>query len=241
MVELGSGSTDKTRVLLNALSETGQLRRFSPFEINEPTLRSSIHDIHVAYPDIEVHAVVGDFERHLSAIPKNGRRMIVFLGGTIGNFIPAERTSFFAELASTMSVGDTLLLGTDLVKDIDRLEAAYNDVGGITADFNRNVLAVVNRELDADFDLSQFEHRAWFDQEHSWIEMKLRSLVAQQVHVRALDLVVHFARDEEMRTEVSTKFRRDQVEVELSNAGLMVEKWMTDPAGDFALSLSFKI
>jgi L-histidine N-alpha-methyltransferase len=239
LVELGSGTSDKTRTLLDAMSERGQLDRFIPFEVNEATLRSACAEIAAQYPGMAVHGVVGDFEHHLPLIPREGRRMVAFLGSTIGNFGPAERKRFLADLVSDLEPGDSLLLGTDLVKDVSRLEAAYDDSAGVTAEFNLNVLNVINRELAADFDTDRFEHRAFFDTDNEWIEMRLRSLDAQRVTVAALDLDVDFAAGEEMRTEISCKFRRVGVEAELSGAGLRMDRWMTDDAGDFALSLSF--
>jgi len=240
LVELGSGTSDKTRVLLDALAARGQLRRFAPFEISESTLRAAAIAIAGEYPGVAVHAVVGDFERHLGDLPVGGTRLVAFLGGTIGNFAPAERKRFLADLADGMRPGDHFLLGTDLVKDVGRLEAAYDDALGVTAEFNLNVLAVVNRELGADFDLEQFEHVARFDGDEEWIEMRLRSRRDQHVEVRGLELGVDFAEGEEMRTEISAKFRRERVEAELAGAGLRLERWMTDPAGDFALSLSVR-
>ena len=238
MVELGSGTSDKTRVLLGAFAAAGQLRRFIPFEISETTLRAATKALAAQYPGVEVHAVVGDFERHLGRIPSGGRRMIAFLGSTIGNFAPDERARFLADLTAGLAPGDSLLLGTDLVKDVDRLEAAYDDDAGVTAEFNLNVLQVMNRELGADFDLSQFAHVARFDRANEWIEMRLRSLVDQTVTITDLDLTVTFAEGEEVLTEISAKFRRSGVEAELAAAGLRLERWMTDPDGDFALSLS---
>jgi L-histidine N-alpha-methyltransferase len=240
IVELGSGTSDKTRTLLDAFSAAGRLHRFIPFEVNEATVRTAAADIAAEYPGVAVHAVVGDFERHLSSIPQEGRRMVAFLGSTIGNFAPADRKSFLAELAGNLRSGDSLLLGTDLVKDVARLEAAYDDSEGVTAEFNRNVLRVVNRELAADFDLSAFRHRAFFDTDEEWIEMRLVSLRDQQVTIGALDLPVSFDRDEELRTEISAKFRREGVAAELAAAGLRLQRWMTDPAGDFALSLAVR-
>ena len=239
LVELGSGTSDKTRTLLDAMSAADRLRRFVPFEVNEATLRNAAATIAFAYPGVSVHAVVGDFEHHLAELPRKGRRMIAFLGSTIGNFGPHERKAFFADLTATMRPGDSLLLGTDLVKDVGRLERAYDDSQGVTAEFNRNVLHVVNRELSADFDVESFAHVAVFDRDEEWIEMRLRSEVAQHVTVRTLDLAVEFAAGEEMRTEISAKFRRERVETELAEAGLRLDRWMTDPNGDFALSLSF--
>jgi L-histidine N-alpha-methyltransferase len=239
LVELGSGTSDKTRTLLDAMAERGQLARFVPFEVNEATLRTAADQIAATYTGVDVHAVVGDFEHHLGELPAVGRRMVAFLGSTIGNFAPAERKEFFADLTSTMQSGDSLLLGTDLVKDVDRLERAYDDSRGVTADFNKNVLHVVNRELEADFDVEGFEHVAFFDRSEEWIEMRLRSTRDQHVRVAALDLDVAFASGEEMRTEISAKFRREGVEAELASAGLRLDRWMTDDNDDFALSLSF--
>ena len=239
LVELGSGTSDKTRTLLDAMASTGQLQRFVPFEVNEATLRAASDTIAANYRGVQVHAVVGDFEHHLDALPAGGRRMIAFLGSTIGNFAPAARKQFLADLTAAMQPGDSLLLGTDLVKDVERLERAYDDSRGITAEFNRNVLRVVNRELDADFEVGAFTHVAFFDRDEEWIEMRLRSEDAQRVHVGALELTVDFARGEEMRTEISAKFRREGVEAELASAGLRLDRWMTNPNDDFALSLSF--
>lgn len=238
LVELGSGTSDKTRTLLDAMSDTGRLVRFVPFEISESTLRAAGDQIAREYPGIEIRAVVGDFDHHLTEISRRGRRLIAFLGGTIGNFAPPERAAFLTSLAATMRSGDRLLLGTDLVKDVSRLEQAYDDDAGITAEFNLNVLNVVNRELTADFDLANFEHVAFFDPDNEWIEMRLRSLIPQTVTIGDLDLAVRFDEGEELRTEISAKFRRPRVERELAAAGLTLERWMTDDAGDFALSLS---
>jgi len=240
LVELGSGTSDKTRVLLDAFAARGQLARFVPFEVNELTVREAATQIAGEYPGIAVHAVVGDFERHLGTIPQEGRRLVAFLGSTIGNFAPHERKQFLSELADNLQPGDSLLLGTDLVKDVARLEAAYNDSLGVTAAFNLNVLHVVNRELHADFAVDRFEHVAFFDRDEEWIEMRLRSLDEQQVRIDDLGLDIAFGAGEEMRTEISAKFRRDKVESELASAGLRLDQWMTDPAGDFALSLAIR-
>jgi L-histidine N-alpha-methyltransferase len=186
-----------------------------------------------------VHAVVGDFEHHLDELPGGGTRLVAFLGSTIGNFAPEPRARFLASLAATLAPGDALLLGTDLVKDVDRLVAAYDDSAGVTAAFNRNVLAVLDRELDADFDPEQFDHVARWDPDAEWIEMRLRARRAQTVHLRRLALTVAFAAGEELRTEISAKFRREGIEQELAAVGFRLAEWWTDPAGDFALSLSF--
>jgi L-histidine N-alpha-methyltransferase len=238
LVELGSGTSEKTRLLLDALRDAGTLARFVPFDVSETTLREAAAAVVQEYPGVEVHAVAGDFERHLDCIPTDGRRLVAFLGGTIGNLLPDARARFISQVAAGLGPDDAFLLGTDLVKDPARLVAAYDDAAGVTAEFNRNVLRVINRELGADFDLDRYEHVARFDPENEWIEMRLRSTVAQVVHVPTLDLVVPFAAGEEMRTEVSAKFRVERVEEELGAAGLRMIEWWTDPAGDFALSLS---
>jgi len=239
VVELGSGTSEKTRLLLDAWAAGGQLRRFVPFDVSEATLRQASAAIASEHPGVEVHAVVGDFERHLATLPAGGRRCVAFLGGTIGNLVPAERARFLAELRATLQPGDSLLLGTDLVKDPVRLIAAYDDSAGVTAEFNRNVLHVINHRLDADFRPERFEHVARWDAEAEWIEMRLRSSGAQTARIGALDLDVAFADGEEVRTEVSAKFRRPGVAAELDAAGFALERWWTDGAGDFALSLSF--
>jgi L-histidine N-alpha-methyltransferase len=238
LVELGSGTSEKTRLLLDALRDAGTVRRFVPFDVDASVLRRAGAAIAADYPGLDVHAVVGDFENHLDLVPRDGRRLVVFLGSTIGNFEPAARAAFFAALRATLEAGDTFLLGTDLVKDTDRLLAAYDDSAGVTADFNRNVLSVVNRQLDADFDLAAFEHVASWDPDNEWIEMRLRSRKDQVVTIAALGLAVRFTAAEEMRTEISAKFRQEQVTAELAAAGLRLTHWWTDPAGDFALSLS---
>jgi len=241
LVELGSGTAKKTHLLLNALEKTGQLQEFIPFDVSEKTLRESAALLNQHYPSISVHGVVGDFQHHLPFLPQsqnNSPRLIVFLGGTIGNFKPKERIAFLNQVASGMKPKDTFLLGTDLLKNKARLEAAYNDKENITAAFNKNILRVVNRELQADFAVEAFDHLARFDQKNSWIEMLLRSTRHQTVHIGALGIEVEFAANEEMRTEVSTKFTQETVKNELDETGLKLSEWWTDPADDFALSLS---
>jgi L-histidine N-alpha-methyltransferase len=238
LVELGSGTSEKTRLLLTALHRAGTLRRFVPCDVDPSVLRAAGAAIAAEYPGVEVQAVVGDFTQHLAELPRAGRRMVAFLGSTIGNLEPDARAAFLAELAGTLGPDDSLLLGTDLVKDPDRLVRAYDDAAGVTAAFNRNVLVVLNRELGAGFDPDAFEHVAVWDTEREWIEMRLRSRVEQVVRVRALDLEVPFAAGEVMRTEISAKFRRDGVAAELAAAGLRLTHWWTDPDGDFGLSLS---
>lgn len=242
LVELGSGTSTKTRLLLDALRDNGRLRRFVPFDCSAATLRAAGEAISSAYPTASVHAVVGDFERHLPLLPHDdGRRLVAFLGGTIGNLAPPERAKFLSELAGGLAPGEHLLLGTDLVKDRNRLVAAYDDSAGVTAEFNRNVLHVINQALEANFACEQFEHVALWNDDEEWIEMRLRSRGAQHVVVNGLDLDVSFADGEEMRTEISAKFRRDRVESELAAAGFEIVRWWTDRAGDFALSLSVRL
>ena len=238
LVELGSGTSEKTRLLLDALRDAGTLEAFIPFDVDPAVLTAASDAIAAEYASIDVHAVVGDFERHLDVLPKAGRRMVAFLGSTIGNFAPAPRAAFLGSLRAALNNGDCFLLGTDLVKDVDRLVAAYDDRAGVTAEFNRNVLVVINRELGADFDVEAFTHVVRWDPEQEWIEMHLRSERDQTVHVADLGLTVEFAAGELMRTEISAKFRRERVEAELAAAGLRLASWWTDPSGDFALSLS---
>ena len=240
LIELGSGTSEKTGVLLDAMQASRRLRTYVPFDVAEDFLRQASTDIASRYPGLNVHGVVGDFEHHLGTIPTGQRNLIILLGGTIGNFTTGPRAQFLAEAAALMQPDDYFLLGTDLVKDVDRLEAAYDDAQGVTAAFNKNVLAVINRELNADFDLDQFAHRSVFDTDHEWIEMRLRSLTDQTVTIGDLDMVVHFEQGEEMRTEVSSKFRKQGVADELAVAGLEIVEWFTDPADDFGLSLSRK-
>jgi L-histidine N-alpha-methyltransferase len=238
LVELGSGTSEKTRLLLDALRVHGTLERFVPFDVSEQTLRDAAQAIEAEYVGVDVHAVVGDFERHLTCLPTGGRRLIAFLGGTIGNLAPAERATFLRTIAAGLGPHDALLLGTDLVKPIERLLAAYDDAQGVTAAFNRNVLLVLNRELGAAFDPDDFEHVALWNHEAEWIEMRLRAGADLKVEVAALDSVIAFAAGEEIRTEISAKFRKERIEAELASAGLRLAHWWTDPAGDFALSLS---
>lgn len=237
LVELGSGTSEKTRLLLDALARAGSLERFVPFDVSEATLRAAADAVASEY-GVGVHAVVGDFERHLDRIPRGGRRMVAFLGSTIGNLTPAARSAFLATIADGLGPDDTFLLGTDLVKDPDRLVAAYDDAAGVTAAFNRNVLHVVNRSLHADFDPDAFTHVAVWNADAEWIEMWLRSETAATVRVRDLDLTVAFGAGEAIRTEISAKFRPAGVVAELGAAGLVVEATWTDPAGDFALTLA---
>ncbi|NUT47989.1 MAG: L-histidine N(alpha)-methyltransferase [Saccharothrix sp.] len=238
LVELGSGSSEKTRLLLSALREHGTLREFVPLDVSPSALTEAARAIMAAYPGLRVHGVVGDFTEHLGLLPGAPPRVVAFLGGTIGNLIPEERDKFFASVREVLHAGEWLLLGTDLVKDTGVLVRAYDDAQGVTAEFNRNVLRVMNRELGADFDPADFEHVALWNAEEEWIEMRLRALRPVKTHVDALALDVEFAEGEELRTEVSAKFRREGVTRELHAAGFELHRWWTDREGRFALSLA---
>lgn len=240
LVELGSGTSEKTRLLLNAMRDAGSLSRFVPFDLDAGVLESAGAALQREYPSLQIDAVCGDFEEDLAKVPGGGRRLFAFLGSTIGNLTPQPRARFLAALAETLQPGDCLLLGTDLIKDTERLVRAYDDGAGVTALFNRNVLAVVNRELAADFDVDSFEHVARWNADEERIEMWLRAGTAQHVTIGALNLVVDFAAGEEMLTEVSCKFRPDAVAGELARVGLRPTRWWTDPAGDFGLSLAVR-
>jgi L-histidine N-alpha-methyltransferase len=240
LVELGSGTSEKTRMLLDALRDHGTLRRFAPFDVDATVLAAAAAAIQREYPEVDIAAVCGDFEEHLTEIPRGGRRLFAFLGSTIGNLTPQPRAEFLAGLSAQMRPGDSLLLGTDLVKDIDRLVRAYDDAAGVTAAFNRNVLAVINRQLDADFDVDAYTHVARWNVDEERIEMWLRTDAPQRVRIGALGLTADFAAGEEMLTEVSCKFRSDGVQAELAAAGLRRTHWWTDAAGDFGLSLAVK-
>ncbi|MBV7694518.1 L-histidine N(alpha)-methyltransferase [Streptomyces sp. TRM70350] len=235
LVELGSGSSEKTRYLLDAL--TG-LHTYVPVDVSDSALTQAGHALIAERPGLNVHALIADFTVALELPDTPGPRLVAFLGGTIGNLLPDERAVFLAAVRALLSPGDALLLGTDLVKDEQVLVRAYDDAAGVTAAFNKNVLAVVNRELGADFDPGAFDHVALWDAGNEWIEMRLRSRTAQTVKIPSLDLAVDFAAGEELRTEVSAKFRKEGVRAELASAGLELSHWWTDGEGRFALSLS---
>src|SRR5580692_10432368 len=241
LVELGSGSSEKTRLLLDALRAQGTLRGYVPVDVSEAALLAAGDALSAEYPGLDVHAVVSDFEEHLG-LPTEGDapapRLVAFLGSTIGNLLPGQRASFLARVRAELRPGDFFLLGTDLVKDPATLVAAYDDESGVTAEFNKNVLAVLNTELGADFDLDAFEHVAAWNADAEWIEMRLRSCLAQTVRLPGIGLTVEFAEGEEMRTEVSAKFRREGVAGELAAAGFTMRTWWTDTADQFGLSLS---
>jgi L-histidine N-alpha-methyltransferase len=235
LVELGSGSSEKTRHLLDALTD---LHTYVPVDVSESALTQAGQALAAERPGLDVHALIADFTAELTLPETPGPRLVAFLGGTIGNLLPVERAAFLASVRALLAPGDALLLGTDLVKDEDVLVRAYDDAAGVTAAFNKNVLTVIDRELGADFEPAAFDHVALWDAEHEWIEMRLRSRTAQTVKVPALGLAVDFAAGEELRTEVSAKFRQEGVRAELSAAGLDLAHWWTDEAGRFALSLS---
>ncbi|WP_326682555.1 L-histidine N(alpha)-methyltransferase [Streptomyces sp. NBC_01237] len=235
LIELGSGSSEKTRHLLDALSG---LHSYVPVDVSESALTGAVESLLAERPDLSVHALIADFTGGLALPGTPGPRLVAFLGGTIGNLLPEERATFLHSVRSLLSPGDALLLGTDLVKEEGTLVAAYDDAAGVTAAFNKNVLSVVNRELGADFPLDAFDHVAVWDPRAEWIEMRLRARRALTVKIPELDLVVPFEAGEELRTEVSAKFREEGVREELAVAGLRLDQWWTDSAGRFALSLA---
>jgi L-histidine Nalpha-methyltransferase len=242
LVELGSGTAAKTRLLLQAMADAGTLHRYVPVDVTQAMVIECAEALVDEFPGLRVHGIVGDFERHLRHLPPpepDAPRVLAFLGGTIGNFTPGSRRRFLRGLGRLLRPGiDHLLLGTDLVKDPGVLEAAYDDAAGVTAEFNRNVLRVINRELDADFDVDAFDHVAFFDREREWIEMRLRAQRRMEVSVRKLGLEVTFAPREELRTEISAKFTPERLRADLAAAGLQLRELLTDAEGRFALSTS---
>ncbi len=240
LVELGSGTSEKTRILLDAFTATGTLQCFAPVDVSEATLRRAAEQISVRYPGVQVEAVVGDFTLHLAHLPRHGRRTVAFLGGTIGNLYREERAAFLGALADVLEPGDSLLLGTDLVKSADRLIAAYNDEAGVTEQFVLNSLRVLNRELGADFDLEGFSYVPFWDAHMERMDLRLRSEMPQRVTIPGADLVLDLASGEEIRVEISTKFRVSSIAAELETAGFGITRVWTDQDGDFALTLATK-
>ncbi|GIJ09455.1 L-histidine N(alpha)-methyltransferase [Micromonospora andamanensis] len=236
LIELGSGSSEKTRLLLDAFTQRGGLGTFVPLDVSVSALAGSTATLTADYPGLRVRGIVGDFTRHLDHLPTGGRRLVIFLGGTIGNLLPAERAEFVAAMRAALEPGDWLLVGTDLVKDPAVIVPAYDDAAGVTAEFNRNVLRVLNRELDADFDPAAFAHVALWNPAQEWIEMRLRA--ERAMRVRVLDLDVDFAAGEDLRTEVSAKFRPAGIAGELAAAGFRTERFWTDPDGLFGVTLA---
>jgi len=240
LVELGSGSAEKARILLDEMANAGGLQRYIPLDVSESVVRDAARQLVEQYDGLQVHGVVGDFQRHLERVPPHdgATRIFALLGGTIGNFPPGTRRALLRDIGSVLGPEDRLLLGTDLVKDPDVIEAAYDDSDGVTAEFNRNVLHVINRELDADFVPEAFDHIAFFDRRHEWIEMRLRARRPCSVLIGDLGLRVEFAAGEELRTEISAKFTRARLDADYAAAGLALECWYTDPRELFALSLA---
>ncbi|WP_328648284.1 L-histidine N(alpha)-methyltransferase [Amycolatopsis sp. NBC_00348] len=238
LVELGSGSSEKTRLLLDALTRHGTLATFVPLDVSESALADAARSISADYPGLEVRGVVGDFTQHLDLLPGDGPRVVAFLGGTIGNFLPAERATFLRSVREVLDEGEWLLLGTDLVKDAETLERAYDDAAGVTAEFDMNVLRVLNARLGANFDLDEFEHVSHWDAEHEWVEMRLRARRELTVGIPGADLTVRFAAGEHIRTEISAKFRPGGVEAELAAAGFALDQWWTDSQQRFGVSLA---
>jgi L-histidine N-alpha-methyltransferase len=242
LVELGSGSAAKTRHLLSAMSAAGCLDTYVPVDISEEITHETADSLVREYPGLAIRGLVCDFEQDLERIPSAGEgRLIVFLGGTIGNLYPDARREFLLRIAAMLGPNDRILLGTDLVKETDRLEAAYDDSSGVTSEFNKNVLTVLNRELGADFDPDAFEHVARYDREEARMDIRLRSLVEQTVRLDRLGMDVTFAAGEEMRTEISSKFTRERLDAVYEEAGLILTGWFTDAAGDYALSLAERV
>lgn len=241
LVELGSGSSEKTELLLEPLLDARDDALYVPIDVSESAVRHAAVRLIERYPGLRVHGMIGDFEKHLGGLPGGEARLFAFLGGTIGNFDPSHTNFFLRRLAKLLHPDDSLLIGIDLVKAKDELEAAYDDSQGVTADFNKNILRVVNENLAGDFDAEAFEHVAFFDAENSWIEMRLRSLRDQRVRVAAIDLTLDFAAGDEIRTEISRKFRRAGFERELAAAGLGVREWYTDDEQRFALVLAGRV
>ncbi len=239
LVELGSGATAKARLLLDAMP--GGPRRYVPVDVSERMVREAAVALVDDYEGIEIHGVVGDFQRHLDCVPRpvaGEPRLVALLGGTIGNFPPGTRRSLLRDTAALLDPADHFLLGTDLVKDPAIIEAAYDDAQGVTAEFNRNVLHVMNRELGADFDPDAFDHVAFFDRRREWVEMRLRAQRPMTVRVADLDLQVEFAAGEELRTEISAKFTRERIERDFAAAGLELRGWYSDPEELFAVTLA---
>jgi L-histidine Nalpha-methyltransferase len=238
LVELGAGACEKTRVLLSALQEIGLLARYVPFDVSDEFLRGAVATLAEEFRSVDIHVVIGDFHQHLGDLPTEGRRLIAFLGGTIGNLNPAQRSRFLFDLNCTMSSDDSLLIGTDLVKDPKRLVAAYDDAAGVTADFNRNVLHVLNEQLGADFDPDLFSHVAVWNEDEQWIEMRLRADQASDVSLAGAGITVRFEEGEDLLTEISAKFTPERVERELSDAGFVVEGMWGAEDGEFLLTLA---
>lgn len=238
ILELGAGASTKTRILIDAARRAGSLERFVPFDVSDGIVQRAARELLREFPGLAIHAVIGDFGEHLDRIPRFGRQLVVFLGSTIGNFFPPQRQAFLRAVRHLLHPGDAFLLGLDLVKDRGELVAAYDDAQGVTAAFNLNVLSVINRELDGDFDPGAFSHVARYDEEQHWIEMILQSHHGQTVHIPGADMTVEFDEGEQLRTEISAKFTRQRVQEAFAEAGLRMDAWYTDERERFALTLA---
>ncbi len=238
VVELGSGTSDKTRTLLDAFWEAGKLKRFVPFDVSEATLINAAEMLADRYRGLEVHAIVGDFTRHLNQIPSDGSRLVAFLGGTIGNLYQEERQAFLGAMADTLVSGEWLLLGVDLVKEVPRIIDAYFDSSGVTEKFIKNALVVLNRELEGNIPVDQFDYVPYWDPRQERVDMRLRALTAIQARLERLDLNVVLEANEEIHVEISTKFRPESLSAELSDAGFELDRFYTDDRNDFGLFLA---
>jgi len=234
LVELGSGAGRKIRLFLDAMRRRGHLESVALLEISEGYLRESVDSLQADYPEARVSGIVGDFVRDLPELGPGGGRLLLFLAGTIGNLHPEQLPAFFRGAASVLARGDGFLVGVDLVKDPARLHAAYNDAAGVTAEFNLNILRVLNDRLGADFDPSDFEHRAFYDVEREWIEMRLRARRPVEARVPLAGVRLALASGDEIRTELSCKYTRESLERRLEGTGLVIERWFTDEESLFA-------
>jgi L-histidine N-alpha-methyltransferase len=240
LVELGSGAATKTRVLLDAMARAKQLRFYVPFDVSEGIVRRVAQELADEYDGLQVHGVVGDFLAHLEHIPDGGRRLVVILGGTMGNMGTESGPAFLTSIYDEMDQGDYFLLGAQLITDVNRLEAAYNDSAGVTAAFNKNMLRVLEPVLGAKFDHEAFEHVARFNHDKHRIEMHLRSVRKQVIPLPELELNLHLNEGEEILTEISTKYTQHQVEALLTRAGFSPVEWYTDSNNLHGLALAKK-
>ena len=242
LIELGSGSSSKTRTLLDVLTKMDVSARYAPFDVSESALVESGEQLAVEYPSLEIQGYVGDFDKSLTGLltseADSGHKLVAFLGGTIGNFSPEKRREFLQTLGEGLDSGDYLLVGMDLVKDRTILEAAYDDAAGVTARFNKNLLNVLNRRLEADFDPELFAHRAIYNDTHQRIEMWLDSTEEQEINVPAFGLDVHFESGEGMRTEISTKFTHESATKAFEEANMGLCDLYTDDPNLFSLALA---
>ena len=240
LVELGSGAATKTRVLLDAMQAAGMLRLYIPFDVSESEVRRVAEELAEEYPTLQVHGIVADFVHHLTAIPAGAQRLVMLLGSTIGNFPRGKAVDFLRRISAQMENSDSFLLGVDLIKDVPRIEAAYDDASGITAEFNRNILSVVNRFAEANFQPAQFDHLAFFNTDLHRIEMHLIATRAMHVELRSLELEIEIQQGEALFIEISCKYERSMVESMLSEAGFELTEWFSDSEDLFALALARK-